>query len=329
VNEQPTDRFAVVIVNYGPPDLLAANLDPALDAAPDALVVVVDNFHSTGARERTAQLCRERGWLLVPSPNVGFGAGVNQGAAAARTRGCRALVLLNPDAAAPAEVLRELARDARHRSDTLISPFMDTGEGRPHFRGAGVHRRTGRMHSGWAEGDSDPAWRNWLSGACLALDIEAFDRLGGFREDYFLYWEDVDISWRAAEAGLRLALREDLRVVHDEGGTHADQGARAKSSLYYFYNVRNRMLFGRRHLRGAEWRRWVLATPRESLQIWLRGGRRQLLTEPRGAWAALRGMLAGLAGSLRPPSADPVPGMSTRGESSARDHTSTREGALR
>lgn len=312
MNEQLTDAFAVIIVNYGPPDLLETNLDPGLDTDPGALVVIVDNFHSAPARERTARLCRERGWLLVTSPNVGFGAGVNQGVAAARSHGCRALILLNPDAIAPAGVLRELARDVRSRPDTLLSPFMDTGEGRPHFRGAGVHRCTGRMRSGWAEGDSAPEWQNWLSGACLALDLEAYDRVGGFSEDYFLYWEDVDISWRAAQAGLRLALREDLRVVHDEGGTHADQRTRSKSPLYYFYNVRGRLLFGRRHLRGAEWRQWVLATPRESLRIWMRGGRRQLLTEPRGAWAALHGMLVGLAETGRRPPADPVPAAAPR-----------------
>lgn len=296
---KPTVPFAVVIVNYGPPDLLSANLDPALDANPSALVVVVDNFHSSAARTQTGVLCRERGWVLVPSPNVGFGAGVNRGVAVARARGCRAVIMLNPDAVASADVLRELARDARSRPDTLLSPFMDTGDGRPHYRGAGVHRSTGRMRSGWAAGNSDPEWRNWLSGACLALDLEAFDRVGGFSEHYFLYWEDVDFSWRAVDLGLRLALREDLRVVHDEGGTHTERGQRAKSPLYYYYNVRGRLLFGRQNLHGGEWARWVLATPRESLQVWLRGGRRQLFTEPRGAWATLRGMVDGIAVALR------------------------------
>ena len=39
---------------------------------------------------------------------------------------------------------------------------------------------------------------------------------------------------------------------------------------------------------------WLLATPRESLLIWLRGGKKQLFTEPEGAWAAVRGLCAGL-----------------------------------
>lgn len=294
MSEHQPIPFAVVIVNYGSPDLLAANLDPSLDPAADAQVIVVDNFSTSEARESAERLCRTRGWALVTSPNRGFGAGVNLGVAAARDRGCEEFVLLNPDAVVSAEVLRELALHVRLHPDALVSPSMDTGDGHPHFRGAQVHRLTGQMRSSWSPADSDPEWKNWLSGACLALGAGAFDRLGGLDEKYFLYWEDVDLSRRAAALGLRLDLREDLLVVHDEGGTHTVRDSRAKSPLYYYFNVRNRLLFGRRMLRGKDWRRWLLATPRQSWLILLRGGRKQMLFQPRGAWAALRGLRAGL-----------------------------------
>lgn len=286
--------FAVVIVNYGSPQLLAENIDPALDASPLSSVVVVDNFHSTDSREATAQLCRDRGWLLVPSSNVGFGAGVNKGVEAAMAQGHEQFILLNPDATATSTVLGKLASHVRDHPEELVSPFMDTSDGRPHFRGTQVSLATGQMRSSWSPGDQDPKWKNWLSGACLAFGAEAFERIGGFSEQYFLYWEDVDFSRLAATRGLRLELRDDLRVVHDEGGTHTERGSRAKSPLYYYYNVRGRLLFGRRHLQGRDLGRWVLATPRQSYLIWLRGGRRQLVTAPRGAWAALRGMVSGL-----------------------------------
>src|SRR5699024_7690143 len=159
----------------------------------------------------------------------------------------------------------------------------------------------GRMRSGWSEHDDDPVWANWLSGACLAFSATAFDRLGGFGEDFFLYWEDVDISRRAVELGMHLDLRPDLLAVHDEGGTQQAGSARTKSPTYYFYNIRNRMLFGRRHLRGKDWARWVLASPRQSALIWMRGGRKQAFTEPRGLLAAGRGMLAGAAQLVRRP----------------------------
>jgi len=309
-----TTAYAVIIVNYGDPALIAANIGADVDADEHALVVVVDNYSSDHARGTTRALARERGWVFVASPNDGFGAGVNRGVAAARSHGHTALITLNPDAAASADVLRELGRHVTTDPLALVSPFMDTGDGRPHFRGARVNRRTGQMRSGWSEGDQDLEWANWLSGACLAFSAEAFDALGGFSEDFFLYWEDVDISRRAAEQGMRLEIRPDLLVVHDEGGTQDAGSARTKSPTYYRYNIRNRMLFGRRHVRGRDWARWLLASPRQSALIWMRGGRKQAFTEPRGLVAAARGFLEGLAQPTRLPlpSAPGAPELASR-----------------
>ena len=294
--------YAVIVVNYGDPELVAKNIGDDVDADDGALVVLVDNFRSPAAREKAQVLCRARGWLLVTSANDGFGAGVNRGVAAAREYGLHAFITLNPDARASAETLRDLARHVVDDPLVLVSPHMDTGDGRPHFRGAQVHRRTGQMRSSWSAHDDNPDWANWLSGACLAFSARAFDLLDGFDESFFLYWEDVDISRRAADRGLRLDLRPDLLVVHDEGGTQESRSARTKSPTYYYFNIRNRMLFGRRHLRGRDWARWALATPRQSSLVWRRGGRKQAFTEPRGLLAAARGTLAGAALVLhRPP----------------------------
>lgn len=301
MSEMTATAYAVIIVNYGDPALIEANIGADVDADDNALVVVVDNYSSDHARSEARALSQERGWIFVASPNDGFGAGVNRGVAAARAQGHSALITLNPDAVASADVLRELARHVTEDPLTLVSPFMDTGDGHPHFRGARVNRRTGQMRSGWSDGDRDPEWANWLSGACLAFSAQAFDALGGFSEDFFLYWEDVDISRRAVEQGMRLEIRPDLLVVHDEGGTQDAGSARTKSPTYYRYNIRNRMLYGRRHLRGRAWARWVLASPRQSALIWMRGGRKQAFTEPKGLVAAARGLLAGLTQLVREP----------------------------
>ena len=299
---ESTTAYAVIVVNYGDPSLVAGNIGADVDADDAALVVLVDNFHSDDSRARAEALCQERGWLFVASVNDGFGAGVNRGVAAALQKGRHAFITLNPDAVAPVDVLRELARHVSVDPLALVSPFMDTGDGHPHFRGARMSRRTGQMRSGWSEFDENPEWANWLSGACMAFSARAFDLLGGFCEDFFLYWEDVDISRRAAERGMRLEVRPDLLVVHDEGGTQEAGSSRTKSPTYYFYNIRNRMLFGRQHLQGRAWARWVLSSPQQSARIWMRGGRRQAFTEPRGLIAACRGFFAGATQLFRRPS---------------------------
>lgn len=288
--------FALVIVNYASHDLVARNVGAGIAARAGAQVFLVDNHSDDVERADAGALCEERGWVFIPQRgNPGFASGVNAGVRAAHRAGHRIFVTLNPDARATPETLASLARGVRTHPGTLASPLIETGGGRVAYRGSTVSVRTGRIRGGWVEGDGDPEWKNWLSGACLAFDLETFEELGGLDPSYFLYWEDVDFSRRAADAGHRLVLRRDLTIIHDEGGTHNHVGTRAKSPTYYFHNSRNRLRFGRRFHDG-NWGEWIMTTPVETWRIWTRGGRRQLLTSPGGALAAVRGAAAGIRG---------------------------------
>ncbi len=278
---------AVVVVNYGSSDLLRRNLDGVRSR-----VVVVDNHSSDAEYSAVARLCASRGWLLVASPNDGFGAGVNRGVEEASKAGASEFVLLNPDACATDNVLQGMLQHVRSNPRDVVSPTIRRPDGGVEFAGSIVDCRTGHLRRGWVDGDTDPVARNWLSGACMAFTRTVFEAVGGMASDYFLYWEDVDFSRRAVDAGFALRVLAHLEVVHAEGGTHGG-GARAKSPTYYYYNTRNRLLFGSQFAR-EHLREWIAVTPRESLAIWLRGGRRQLLTNPAGAWAAVRGTWAGL-----------------------------------
>ena len=93
----------------------------------------------------------------------------------------------------------------------------------------------------------------------------------------------MDFSARVLAAGGSLALVRDAVAVHDEGGTHSESGQsdRAKSDIYYYYNVRNRLLYAGLHLDRATQRRWVATAGRAAREIVLRGGRRQLLSTRR------------------------------------------------
>src|SRR5690606_40890410 len=53
----------------------------------------------------------------------------------------------------------------------------------------------------------------------LMVNDSAWEETGGFDEDYFLYWEDVDFALRVDDAGGALRLVESATAVHDEGGT--------------------------------------------------------------------------------------------------------------
>jgi GT2 family glycosyltransferase len=282
--------IGVVVVSYGSSSMVDGNVP---DTGTGLTVVLVDNFSDDMEREAARSLALRRGWEFIGQRNVGFGGGVNAGCRRAIDVGCTTLVLLNPDASATSEALERLAAAVTDEPDLLVSPRIVTVDGEVFYRGSTLDLRSGHLCGGWVEND-DPTRANWLSGACLAFSSRAFERLQGMREHLFLYWEDVDFSWRATQAGFRLAVLQDVVVTHDEGGTHGSMTSQhAKSDLYYYWNTRNRLAFAAENLPPSSVRAWLRHTPAESAQIWLRGGRRQLLRHPAGAWSAVRGTLAG------------------------------------
>lgn len=301
IPDEPAPLLGVVVVNYGSHALLEQNL-AALDlAAIPARAVVVDNFHSAAERAAVGGLAAREGWELVAPPgNGGFGSGSNLGAAAALALGCTAVLLLNPDVEIDEGTAAALLAATAARPTAMISPTIVRRDGTAWFSGGLVRRGTGDV-TATAGPDLDPRW-GWLTAACLAAHRDAWTRAGGFDDRYFMYWEDVDLSRRVLGAGGELVVRPDLRVVHDVGGTQAGgagDGPPAKSELYYFTNCRNRLLYAAAHLSRRDRLRWLLATPRSSWRILLRGGRRQLLRSPGPLRAAVTGTAAGVAALLR------------------------------
>lgn len=297
-SRRPPARLGVVVVNYGSHRLLAEHLAD-LSGVSDVVVVVVDNLHSEPEREAVSRLAGARGWDLVARPgNDGFGRGVNAGVARATDLGCTSFLVVNPDARVSLACLRELWTSAEADRGAVFAPALVTSSGDPYFRGCQVNLRTGRMRSHWSGDGGDAVWRDWLTGACLAFHRDAWTRVGGMDEDFFLYWEDVDFSLRCRAVGLSLVIRTDLVAVHDEGGTQERHG-NAKSATYYFYNCRNRLLFATRHLSRTRQLRWMATTPRESWAILLRGGRRQLVHSSQPLRATVRGSVDGIGLGLR------------------------------
>jgi GT2 family glycosyltransferase len=225
---------------------------------------------------------------VASASNRGFGGGMNVGVERALARGCTELLLVNPDLSIDPDVVAALADQVRRTPRTLVTPAIVRPDGRAWFTGGRLDLR-----SGWTRNvvdDGLPRGDGWLTGACLALSADLWRELGGFDEDFFLYWEDVDLSHRCTAAGAQLLVRRDLSAVHDVGGTQGVSGP-AKSRVYYRYNTRNRLLFAAKHLRPRDALRWVRSSPRYAWAVLLRGGRRQLLRP----WGPVSAVVLGTA----------------------------------
>lgn len=289
---------AVIVVNYASTALLSQNLVRLTREADGLAVVVVDNLSTPRERDAVSALAADEGWSAVlPETNLGFGLGMNAGVRRARELGADRFLLLNPDAVIEVPDTERLFRHVTADPLTLVSPKVVRPDGSTWFAGADVALADGRMTSA-AKRPQPPERRAepWLSGACLCVSAELWDRVGGFADGYFLYWEDVELSHRVLGVGGALAVAEDAVAEHAEGGTQqegAEHASSAKSDGYYYFNIRNRLLFAARNLGTDDLIAWRRTAAQVAWEILLQGGRRQFLRSLRPLATAVRALRDG------------------------------------
>ena len=81
-----------------------------------------------------------------------------------------------------------------------------------------------------------------LCGGACAIRREAWQALGGFREDLFMYYEDTDLSWRLRERGWAVVYVREAVVLHE----HASSSG-TSSAMFIRVNARNRILVAAAH----------------------------------------------------------------------------------
>ena len=214
--DERAPRVRVVCVTYHPGPELDDFLGTLTRATDDHVhVVLVENGDDPA---RTAQVADRHGAeLVVPGSNLGYGGGANLGA---RGGDEPWVVVANPDivwSPGSLDVLLEAAE--RHPGAGALGPALLNTDGTrypsaralPSLRQGIGHALLVRVWPGnpWTRAyrrDHETSGRaertaGWLSGACLLLRREAFEAVGGFDEDYFMFFEDVDLGRRLGEAG--------------------------------------------------------------------------------------------------------------------------------
>jgi N-acetylglucosaminyl-diphospho-decaprenol L-rhamnosyltransferase len=215
--------LSVVIVTHDNREAVRGAL-PALTAQLDDgdELIVVDNDSSDGSVDAVRDVAPDA-ILLDAGANLGFAAGCNRGASAASGE---LLLFLNPDAVVGPGFREAIERPLAGGRGWAAWQGLVTAEA-----GTVVNTRGGVVHFtgiAWAGGAGEPLDRpegqarygpsiqpGFVSGACLAISRDVFERVGGFASEFFLYHEDVDLSLRLRLAGHALGVEPAARVEHD------------------------------------------------------------------------------------------------------------------
>jgi GT2 family glycosyltransferase len=247
-------KAAVITVNYhsGP---LIHELEQRLATVAECKLYVVDNSGEFRASRPETD-------VITAPGNIGFGRACNLGA---RHSDQPILLFINPDLEIDSETLRRLVTDAPVEPDAIWSPLIEDRNGRCSVV---VETKTGLLpleRRSFPRSEAEHHKSVYISGACLCIRRSFFMRLGGFREDIFLYAEDLDLCRRAVVLGGELVVLTELVARHVGGRSSGRIGPR-------FHRLR-RSFSG--HLRFARTHFPGLLSP--ILALYLATGRRRTI----------------------------------------------------
>ncbi len=228
-------KISVVIPNCNGKAYLPECLDSLLEQSYKNLeIIVVDNASTDGSAQLVKQDYPQVRLLCLES-NRGFAAAVNAGIGAA---GGEFVMILNNDTRADRDFVGELyAALSEEPAAAMAAPKMLFARAPQTINSAGLgYSVTGTNHDigfGLEDGPQFEA-RGWLFGPCGGAGMyrrSLFEEVGPLDEDFFMYYEDVDLSFRAQLAGNKCIFVPTARVYHVEGASRSEL---PKPKDYYF-----------------------------------------------------------------------------------------------
>ena len=223
-------NLTVVIVNYRCWDMLSKCLESLRrQSTPIMKVVVADNFSNDGILATFKEKFSWVHWAEEPI-NGGFSYGCNAGAKLADTEW---VLFLNPDTEIPEKCLESLLAHCNNQPDyKLISIKQIDSNGKnccPYgifpnaFNVIGAFRSLERnlfkrSQSKKALNTVSVGYPDWISGAFVLIRLEDYKKLGSWDELFWMYYEDIDLSKRAAQLGMKRVLLNDWYCIHNHGG---------------------------------------------------------------------------------------------------------------
>lgn len=246
-----TNEVSVILVNYNDKVHLReclASLDESVRLF--ALkIIVVDNNSSDGSREFIKNdFPRVR--LIGNAENMGFAVANNQGIKQSQGD---FILFLNTDTVPPAEALSLLLQEMRANPELgAIGPALFKGKNNYQVSfGKKVNFRAEIIQKGFfnhyfrlrLKKAGKKREVGWLSAACLLARRKALEEANFFDENFFLYFEDIDLCYRIRKNGWKLRHLPQAKVFHKGGATTSSLAITSRyeyrRSQLYFYRKHN------------------------------------------------------------------------------------------
>lgn len=221
----PKSSVAIVLLNWNDAKLIPKSLGSLLDQSVSADIITVDNGSTDNSREVIESFGSKITAKLYNDSNLGFAGGVNTGIRYAIEHGYEYVALLNNDAVADKDWLKHLhsaiLKDASTGATTCSlvhssrESYDSTGD---MFTIWGLAYPRGRGESAKGQYDKYTDIMGASGGGSL-FRVAMLEDIGLFDEDFFAYYEDIDLGLRAHTRGWKFKYSSKAIAYHDTGST--------------------------------------------------------------------------------------------------------------
>jgi hypothetical protein len=242
--------ISVIIINYNTTELTVNCIKSVLEHTRSNTfeIILIDNASKDRSIQKISTLFPDVR-MIYNSVNVGFGRACNQGIECSKGK---YILLLNSDAQiisdAPSTFFHYMEDDA-HRAIGCCGATLISVDGQlqvsygnfPTLKEAISTLGFNRFYKGYFDQSLSsgvvpfqisPHLVDYVSGAVFFVRRSALNAAGNFDEDFFLYFEETELSYRMKKMGYLSAIIPELKVIHIVGGSHEAGKGREKSKIY-------------------------------------------------------------------------------------------------
>lgn len=271
-------KIAAVVINWNRKDLTFAclkSLEPIVKSNKNFSIILVDNASKDDSVESFKKFNKKYNFftLIVNKQNRGWAGGHNVGIIHALKQHVSSIFIFANDATVNKNTIKLLEKALfsnenvgivgpktyypREKNKKLV--IADAGGLILKHRYFGTNRGQGETDRGQYDKRFQP---DYITGSCMLIKREVFEKIGFFDEKLFIYYEDVDFCYRAKKAGFDLLYVPQATIFHHFAAT-----TKVGSPVHNYFTTRNHYLFIEKHAPIQVKLRELFRTPKTILEL--------------------------------------------------------------
>lgn len=302
-------KIAVALLNYNQFEHTVECLASLRKSTYESLsIIVIDNASTDDSVKKLKAIIQKETLMELPV-NGGYSYGNNVAIEHAFSTGAQYVFVVNNDIVVDQDCIEDLIQAASSDETIgILGPKVLFYSKPDTIDNAGIIGSIPRARYLWVgNGEKDTGQYEKLidilyqDGCAILLSKACYDKIGGFDQWLWGYFEESDLCMRARSAGFRVCCLQKAKVWHKGSAELGKDFQRKPHAVYYI--IRNSYIFHRRY--AGSWIKRISAisillsrTPKYLFSILIRGKRRRL----KNVWMLLAATLLGLITSTQRPS---------------------------